>query len=368
MHKTLPFTLLILFFASHSALAQLRVEHFVRVKGQESTQITGYGIVGGLNGTGDDPRAYSPAALAILRQLSRSGMFGADEAGIRGARNSALVRVTVTIPGTGGRDGDILDCIVVSEGSARSLEGGVLSSTMLSTMFQQTENSLPLGVAQGSITIEQAASPNRGRIVNGCRLLSNFSNPIIDQGVITLVIRREHARPHMANSIAEAINKNAEFQAVAIQPARAAGSDRVVVRVPVEDFHDPVDFLAKILDAEMLDVPRPVPRVTINERTGSIVIDAEVEVRPSLVTFNGLVADIAPELAPGEIEEFPRQFIDIDTDARRRQMEGELVPNVRLRALQSSLNALRATQQDVIEIIKILHAQGAIIGDVVFLD
>ena len=366
MNKTIPFILVILLHASPWAAAQLRVEHFVRIKGQEATTITGYGLVGGLNGTGDDPRAYSPAALAILRDLNGSGQFGADEQGIRGARNSALVRVTVTIPGTGARSGDTLDCTVVSMGSASSLAGGILSPSMLSTILRQNENSLPLGVAQGRITIEQAENPNSGRIVNGCRILADFAHPFIQNGLITLIVRREHARPHIANLIAEGINNEPEFRA--FKPANAIHQNEITVRIPPNYFNDPMYFLARILDAEMLDVPRPVPRVTINERAGVIAIDELVEVRPGLVTFNGIIADIAPELEAGEMEEFPRQFIEIDTDTRFRQMNGEVVANMRLRALQASLNALRATPQDMIEIIKILHAQGAIVGDVVFID
>ena len=362
----LTFTLIVL--TSSSAIAQLRVEHFVRIKGQEPTVITGYGIVSGLNATGDDPRNYTPAAIAKLRQLSRSGLFGADEAGIRGGRNSALVRVTVTVPGTGGRNGDLLDAIVVSEGSATSLAGGVLTITQLSTCLQQDENALVQGMAQGRITIENAASPNVGRIVNGARLTADFAHPYIQDGLVTLVIRREHARPNMANRIADAINNNAEFQVLSIRPAQAISQNFIAVRVPTSDFADPMDFLEKILDAEVMDVPRPVPRVTINERAGIITIDADVEVRPTLVTHRNFEADIPPVIEPGEMGEFPEQFIGIDTATRLRQLEGENVNNNRLRALQASLNALQATPQDMIEIIKALHVQGAIVGEVVFID
>jgi len=367
MRLILP--LLIILLVSGTAAAQLRVEHFVRVKGQEATEITAYGIVGGLNGTGDDPRNYSPQAQAILRQLARSGMFvGNDEAAVRGARNSALVRVVVTIPATGAREGDVLDCVVYSEGSAESLAGGVLSPTALHSILPQDDKSLLQGFAQGRIVIEDDTSPNVGRIVGGCRLRANFNNPFIRDGLITLVIKREHARPQIANLVADAINTDPEIRMLSSRPANAIHQNEVVVRLPREKFLDPLDFLAQILNAEMLDVPRPVPRVTINERARTIAIDVDVEVRPTLVTYNGIVADIAPELEEGEMEEFPRQFIDIDTDTRFRQMSGEAVNNVKLRALQASLNALQATPQDTIEIIKILEKQGAIIGEVIFVD
>ena len=364
MRHILPFIIFLL--ASGSAMAQLRVEHFVRVKGQEATQIRAYGLVGGLNGTGDDPRNYTAQAVAILEHLKRSGIQGVTEAGVRGARNVALVEVMVTIPGTGGRNGDSLDCTIYSLGSASSLAGGVLSMTALSTPFQQDGNSLTLGMAQGRVVIEDPASPNVGRIVKGCRLLADFSNPYIQEGLITLVINKEHASPIMANKIAEEINKHPEFSA--IQPARAVGANYVVLRMPTDNFNDPVDFLSQILNVRMEGVPRPVPRVMINERSGTISVDLDVEVRPTLVTHRNIVADIRPEFADSDQDEFQQQFIDIDTDTRFRQMSGEVVNNVKLRALQASLNAIQATPQDIIEIIKILHAQGAIVGDVMFVD
>jgi len=367
MHKTfLPF-LIVSLLTVNVYSAPLRVENVVRVKGQETTTITAYGIVGGLNGTGDDPKSYTPAALAILRELSRSGMFsGTDVKAINSAKNSALVRVTVTIPGNGARDGDIFDCTVVSLGNAKSLVSGVLSPTALSTVLQQDENSFVLGMAQGRVTIEQASSPNVGRIVNGCRLTSDCTNPYIQDGLVTLILKREYVRPNMANKVAEAINNDAEFGALSIRPAQATHSHQVMVRVPTTDFADPMDFLAKILNAEIFDPPVALPKVTINERAGTIAIGEDVRVKPTLVTHRNFVAEIPP--APGEEEEFPRQFIDLDTDTKFRQMSGENVQNMKLKALQASLDALRATPQDVIDIIKILHAQGAIVGEVVFVD
>ena len=370
MKKYILPLLIIFALSSGVAVAQpLRVENFVRIKGQESTQIRAYGIVSGLNGTGDNPRGYTPTSQAILRQLARSGMFGSDAAGISGGRNSALVEVTVTIPGTGARSGDFLDARVVAVGNASSLAGGVLSPTALSTIFQQDENALVQGMASGNVVIEDAASPNVGRIVRGCRVLADFDMPFINDGLITLVVRPEHARPAMAVRLADAINFNIpEFRVRSIRPATAVGSDRVLVRVPAEWFNDPINFLAMIMDVELGDVPSRVPRVLINERAGTIAIDENVRVRPTLVMHRNIVAEIPPVLADNEIEAFPEQFIAVDTDARLRQMTGGDGVNVRLRALQSSLNAIQASPQDIIAIVKALHDQGAIVGEVVFVD
>ena len=367
MFKTLTpiLPLLIFLLAAGSAAAQLRVEHVARIKGQETTTIRGMGIVSGLPGTGDDPKAYTPAAQAMMRSLARSGMFTSDTKGVNTTKNNALVEVIVTVPRSGARNGDMLDCTVVSVGNAKSLAGGVLSTTMLATSLQQDENTPVSGQAEGRITIEATDTPTVGRVVNGCRLHADFTNPYIQDGLVTLVIKREHARPNMALKVAEAINFEAEFQSLSLQPAKAINSNYVIVEVPTKDYGDPMDFIARIMDVEIGNPPPVVPRVTINERAGTIAIDVDVEVRPTLISHRNIIAEIAP--APGE-EEFPRQFIDIDTDTKFRQMSGENVTNMKLRALQASLDAVRATPQDMIDIIKILNEQGAIVGDVVFVD
>jgi flagellar P-ring protein precursor FlgI len=368
MTKTFIPLILFSLLTFHAVAAPLRVENFVRIKGQETTQIRAFGIVSGLNGTGDDVKTYTPLAQAILRQMSRSGLFCSDMKGISSTKNSALVEVFVTIPATGARDGDTLDCTVVSIGGAKSLSSGVLSTTLLSTPLQQDENALPFGMAQGRITIEQTSSPNVGRVVNGCRVLADFMNPYIKDGLITLVIKREHARPNLANIIAESINKNPEFDVLPVLPAQAINSNFVIVSVPTARFADPMDFLAKVLDAEVIDAPLPVPRITINERTGIIAVDENVEVKPTAITYLNFIADVAPALQAGEMEQFPRQFIGVDSDTKFRQMNGETVNNVKLKALMACLDELRATPMEIIEIIKVLQAQGAIVGEVVFID
>ncbi|MDR3182594.1 MAG: flagellar basal body P-ring protein FlgI [Planctomycetaceae bacterium] len=351
------------------AAAPLYVENLVRIKGQETTTIRGYGIVSGLNGTGDDPKSYSPLAQAILRQFERSGMAGASEKGINATRNSALVEVTVTIPASGGRDGDRLDATVVSVGNAKSLTGGVLSSTMLAAPIPHNEKTQPLGNVWGEITIEQQSAPNVGRIKNGCRLFGDFTNPYIKDGNVTLVIKKEHTDPRTAVAIADAINNDADLNQQYSVTARAIDSHFVVVRVPQNCFGNPMEFISELMSVEVPPQSRPaLPRVTINERVGVIAIDENVEVKPTLITHRNIVAEIPPQLQPGEAEQMPRQFVDVDTPLKLRQMNGENATNMKLKALQASLDAVRVTPQDMIEIIKILKAQGALVGEVVFVE
>jgi flagellar P-ring protein precursor FlgI len=355
----------------HCSAAPLLVESITRVKGQEVTQIRGYGIVSGLAATGDDPKAYDPTCQAILRQLERSGMAGATVKGIGTSKNNALVEVTVTIPSNGGRDGDRLDCSVASIGNAKSLQGGRLSSAMIAHPLPQDETTPPLGMAWGDVTIEDPARPLVGRIKNGCRLLGDFTNPYIKDGNVTLVIKQEFSEPRMATYVAFAINKD-----VAVNDGRSGQGDiakaisphYIVVQVPKHRFGDPMEFISDLMSVEVI-VERPMmPRVTINEQAGIIAIDENVEVKPTVLTHQNIVAEIRPAPAAGEQEENPQQFIDVDTNLKLRQMNGEAVTNMKLKALQASLDAVRITPRDMIEIIKLLEKQGAIVGEVHFIE
>ncbi|MDR2115009.1 MAG: flagellar basal body P-ring protein FlgI [Planctomycetaceae bacterium] len=360
--------------------APLRIENVTRLKGQEPTTIRGYGIVSGLNGTGDDPKSYDQTARTIMRMFELSGMPNTSAKGIGVSKNNALVEVTATIPATGGRDGDLLDCTLVSVGNAKSIENGVLSATMLTSLLPQGQDAEVLGTAWGKVTIEKISAPNVGKIKRGCRLTGNFINPYVEDGNLTFVIKREYSDPRMAIYVANAINQfwgdnepetsttTAASQRYGGTIAKAIDSHFVIVKLPKQYFDHPLRFVSELMNVEITVVDPLMPRVVINERVGIISIDEGVEVKPTVVTHKNIVAEIRPPVPPGEQEVNPQQFIDIDTDIKYRQMTGEAVTNQKLKALQASLDAVRVTPQDMIEIIKILEQQGALLGDVHYIE
>ena len=360
------FTLLFVVLNSVEA-ATYRVENLCRIKGQEQTTIRGYGIVSGLNGTGDDPKAYDQTALAILSMMKATGLPNGTVKGIGTSKNNALVVVSVTIPETGGRDGDSLDCTVSAVGNAKSLENGVLDmATLTGPIPVGPENAEVLGIAWGPVSMEKEAAKNVGKIKRGCRLTGDFINPYIKDGTVTLVINREYASPRMANDIALAINE--KFGRLEGEIATATHQNFVVITVREQHYTAPIKFLADLMDTEITMDRPPVPRVVINERAETFSIDEGVEVKPCIVTHREIVAEIRPPVPPGEQEENPQQFVDIDTETKFRQFSGEAVVNQKLKALQASLDAVRIQPRAFIEIIKNLERQGAIIGDVVYVD
>ncbi|MDR1141694.1 MAG: flagellar basal body P-ring protein FlgI [Planctomycetaceae bacterium] len=379
---TILFTNFCLLLTDGLFAAPLRIENITRLKGQEPTTIRGYGIVSGLNGTGDDPKAYDQTARTILRMFELSGMPNGSVKGIGVSKNNALVEVTATIPATGGRDGDLLDCTLVSVGNAKSLENGVLSASMLTSLLPQSPEAEVLGMAWGKITIEKINAPNVGKIKRGCRLTDNFINPYVKDGNLTLVIKREYSDPRMAIYVANAINQfwgdnepeESETSTTAADRryggtiAKAIDAHFVMVKLPKQYFDHPLRFVSELMNVEITVVDPLQPRVVINERVGIISIDEGVEVKPTVVTHKNIVAEIRPPVPPGEQEANPQQFVDIDTDVKYRQMTGEAITNQKLKALQASLDAVRVTPQDMIEIIKILEQQGALLGDVHYVE
>jgi flagellar P-ring protein precursor FlgI len=273
-----------------------------------------------------------------------------------GVKNTAMVSVMVTVPATGAREGTLLDCQVAALGNASSLEGGML---LLTPMIGPKPSQNPLeaivyGQAIGNIVLESKEQPNRGRITGGCRLEDDFFNPYVQDGIVTLVINEQYADFSMALAIEEAINNDS--MRLKNVKAKAINQNNVTIPLPPEDIANPVRFLADILNLTLTYVPR-IPTVIINENAPSVAIDADVEILPTTVTHGGMTITI-PAL-DGTRPPQPERFANIDPEERRTNTQ-----NIKLRALQESLNAVNVPTKEIITIIKMLDAQGSIQGKV----
>jgi flagellar P-ring protein precursor FlgI len=383
--KLLPvylFCFFVLFSFAELFGATLRVEDVVRVKGQEGTQIQGVGLVTGLNGTGDDPKNFTPTAKSILRMLSQSGMPESDIRAISSSRNTALVEVSVTIPAHGARSGELIDCAVTAI-SAKSLAGGRLSQMKLYAPLPSSPEDTPiLGMAWGNLS-EIPGKPNNAFITKGCRLTADFNNPYIKDGCVTLVLRPEHANMRMAFNVAESIsyefsqpkqsNLNnrtrqqiieEEFKQQKAEIARAIDGSNIIVKLPRENYGNPMKFMDQLLATEIRLTMPLQPQVLIDENSGTIIIDEDVQVRPVVISHKNIDVEIRPPVAPPEQEINPQRFVDVDTETKLKQFNGEAVINTKLKALQANMDTLRLSSQDMIDIIKSLHKKGAIIGEV----
>jgi len=323
------------------ANAKTPLKTICRVKGQEENTLQGLGLVVGLRGTGDGGSMLpTMRSLAQALQFLGSPMGKTGVAELKDAKNVALVLVTATVPAAGARQGDKIDCMVSSVGSAKSLAGGRLFTTLL--MGPDPKNLRVYATAEGPITLDQPTQTTTGRVHGGCRLEEDFFNPFSQDGKITLVLDKHRADFQVASDIAEAINRSPlNLQSGAAALAKAINPANIEVQIPSAYADNPVDFISQVL---ALTVPEPqIPaRVVINERAGSIVISGDVEIGPAVVTHKNVVVETGAPTGAA-------RFVSLDPG----QTEAP-----KLKALVETLNAVRVPTEDVIEIIKGLERDG----------
>jgi len=322
--------------------AAVRLKDICRVKGQEANSLQGLGLVVGLKGTGDGGR-YLPTirSLATVMQFMRSPT-GDPAIELRDGANVALVLVSATVPPGGARQGDQLDCHVSSIGAAKSLAGGRLFLAALQGPV--IDNPKVYAFAEGMVHLDDAGTPTVGRIHAGCRLEEDFFNPFVEHDRITLVLDRHHADFEVAQEVAETINGQLSIQSGDGLPAKAINAVNIEVNMPQQYRDDPVLFVSQIMSLTMSEPPTEA-RVVINERAGSIVIGAEVEIGAVVVSHRNIVI---------ETGELPTdRFVAIDPGATQ---------TAKLRSLVAALQAVKVPNADIIEIIKGLDRNGKLHG------
>jgi flagellar P-ring protein precursor FlgI len=326
--------------AALPAAARTTLKSICRLKGQEENTLQGLGIVVGLKGTGDGS-SFLPTLRTLEKVLKVMGeplgRKALDE--IKDTKNVALVTVTATIPAAGAREGDKIDCVVNSIGSAKSLSGGRLFLTPL--IGPDRTNPRIYAFAEGPITLDDPSITNNGRVFEGCRLEEDFFNAFIKDGKITLVLDQYHADFQIAQDVAELINKQLSFQNGGNPLAKAINQVNIVVSIPLQYRDDPVLFVSQVLSLPILE-PQSVPRVVINERSGSIVISGDVEIGAAVVSHKNIVVETGGARAA-------QPFMPVDPAD----------PNApKLKALVETLNALHVATPDIIDIIKGLDRNG----------
>ncbi len=323
------------------AEAKTQIKTICRVKGQEENTLHGLGLVVGLKGTGDGGSMLpTMRSLAQALQFLGSPMGKTGLAELKDAKNVALVLVTATVPPTGARQGDKIDCMVSSIGSAKSLAGGRLFTTLL--MGPDPKSLRVYATAEGPITLDQPLQTTTGRIHGGCRLEEDFFNAFSQDGKFTLVLDKHRADFQVASDVADAINQSPlNLQSGLTALAKAVNPANIEVRIPPAYAENPVEFISQVL---ALSVPEPQipPRVVINERAGSIVISGDVEIGPAVVTHKNVVVETG----------------NVTTAARFVAIDPGQTEAPKLKALVETLNAVRVPTEDVIEIIKGLDRDG----------
>lgn len=353
---------LMLALAPLPAAGQVRIKDIADFEGVRENQLVGYGLVVGLNGTGDRLSSAVFTRQSLIGMLERLGVNTRDEARRLDTKNVAAVMVTASLPGFA-RQGARIDVAVAALGDAKDLTGG----TLLVTPLLGADGEV-YAVAQGHITTGAIAArgaaqsvtrgvPTAGRIASGAIIERETGFTLGERPAIRLSLRNPDLTT--ARRIATAINGVARAPvATPIDPGT------VVVRTPPGRENDLVGFLTEI---EQLRVePDQVARVVIDEANGIIVMGANVRVSTVAIAQGNLTIRVTetPQVSQpnpfgqGETVVVPRTEIEIQEQQNRRL--GIVRGNVTLQDLVSSLNALGVGPREMIQILQAIRAAGAL--------
>lgn len=344
--------------------AAVRVKDIASVKGVRKNQIIGYGLVVGLNGTGDkEGTEFTVRSLASL--LAKLGI-GVDPDEIQ-VKNVAAVMVTSDLPPFA-RNGSPLDAVVSSMGDAKSLEGG----TLLMTPMFGTDGEV-YAIAQGPLSVGgfsaggggggssvQKNHPTVGRIVGGVTVERELSYTIGERTDFELAL----GMPDFTTALRAADAINAHFDAPVAEPLDAG---TLHLRVPPTHLAQVVDFMAEVEAVEL--EPDRRARVILNERTGTVVMGAEVRISTVAVSHGNLSVTISATSEASQPAPFARQGETVvvqnqDVEAVEEAGALTLVEGpVTILELVQGLNAIGVTPRDLIAILQAIKASGALAAD-----
>lgn len=340
-----------------------RLRDLVDVVGVRDNQLLGYGVVTGLNGTGDDVSA--PFAMQSLRSLLRRLGVQVDARQLR-LKNVAAVVITAKIPPFA-RAGSTLDITVSSIGNSKSLRGGVLLQTPLRgadrRVYAVAQGSLVLGgfSASGSGAGVQENITTAGRIPSGAIIEREIKTKFSKKDVVILALRRPSFQT--AQRMVTALNKSLGKGA-----ARALDGGAIRVRAPRKLRGNPVGLLAKIGQIEVK--PATVARVVINERTGTIVAGGDVRLSPVAIAQGGITISVkeTPEVVqPNELGDGDTAVVDrTDVDTEEKTPALTYVDGAAsLADLAQALNTFGVSPRELASILQALRAAGALRAELI---
>jgi flagellar P-ring protein precursor FlgI len=337
-----------------------RVKDVASIEGIRDNQLVGYGLVVGLQGTGDSQQTTFPTQT-LASMLLRMGV-SVPASSIR-VQNLAAVFVSATLPPFA-RPGTRLDITASSAGDARSLEGGLLLMTPLygtdGKIYAQAQGPLVLGgysVASNGNT-KTLNHPTTARIPFGASVERALNVDLAGRSEFTLVLNDADFKT--AGAMAAAINEELKRPA-----ARAMDSRTVALKVvPNEDVPA---LLAQVEAVEIALYPRA--KVVVNERTGTVVIGGRVMLQPVSILHGGLTVNVVTELkvsqpgpfSSGTTQVTPETRVDVKDKPVNRI---ELKQGATVDDLVRSLQTIGATARDVISILQAMKAAGALEAEI----
>lgn len=343
----------------------VRMKDIVRIEGIHDIDLIGYGIVVGLNGTGDKDLELTKQTMANLLDRFNVSIPSDDVK----SKNVAVVMVSASAPAFHSA-GDRTLVRVSAIGDAASLEGGVLLMTPL-----QSPDGTIYALAQGALTVSgfTAGSDNAGgqqlkmnyttvgTIPDGALLRYNYEGEFIKEGELRLSLN--HPDFTTANRLADAINQVYEGTSF----ARDAGTVTVHVPQDIIDIGQTARFVASLEGLRI--TPDMQSKIVINERSGTIVMGGNVHIDESIVAHGNLTVRITSNLAAYMPEPFSSADPVVTNEQRTQAKEDDakvvLIPGTAtIQELAALLNEVGTTPRDLISILEALKTLGALQMDI----
>jgi flagellar P-ring protein precursor FlgI len=341
----------------------VRVKDIAEIEGVRGNQLIGYGLVIGLNRTGDKVQQNLYARQTLQNLLQRMGISTSVDT-LR-PENVATVLVTATLPPFA-RQGSKIDVLVSSIGDARSLQGGTLILSSLKGVDGQI-----YALAQGPVSIGGIAAgdagnsvdvghPTVGRIPNGAIVERTVATDLASNGTLTLVLRQDDFTT--SARLSRAVNET-----FGSGTARSLDGRNIVVKVPTKYLDDNVSFIS---DLETVRVQTDVvAKVVINERTGTIIMGSNVRLSSVAISQGGVTVKIGTEFdvsqpsilsRTGETAVTPK----VEVKVKERKPESVILPDgATVEEVVRGLRAVGATARDIISILQAIKGAGALAAD-----
>jgi flagellar P-ring protein precursor FlgI len=336
-----------------------RLKDIATIGGTRANPVIGYGLIVGLNGTGDTDTGTSFTMQSIMSMLQKFGV-SVPQSKIK-VKNAAAVMVTADLPSFA-KKGWRMDVTVSSMGDASSLEGGTLLMTPL-----LAPNGDIYSVAQGPVLVGGFAAsgqsgssvqknhPTVGRIPNGGVIEKEI--PFVPPGDTVQVLL---SRPDYATASRAAASVNAKMGEGV---ATARDGSEIRVRIPGNASNRVIEFLAGIGECEV--TPDEAARVVVNERTGTVVIGQNVKITTVALAHGALnivireKPDVSqpPPLSAGKTVVVPSTDVKVHEEQKKVAL---MDPGATISDLVDALNKLGVTPRDLISILQALKEAGAL--------
>ena len=349
-----------------------RVKDIAQLHGVRNNQLLGYGLVTGLNGTGDDLKKSVFTLQAIYNMMTRQGItIDPNRINDIKLKNVAAVMVIASLPPFA-KSGTAIDVQVSSMGDSDSLAGGTLLMTPLAgpdgDVYAVAQGSLVLGAFSfgGKAATVQKNHPTVGRIAGGAIVERSIPVPLGKDGRLQYQLR--DADFTTSSNMAESVNRK-----FGQDTAFPASPGTINVKIPEPYKNNLVDFIAAL---EVLNVEADTPaKVVVNERTGTIVMGKDVRLSTVAVSHGNLSLIVRDDYNVSQPEAFARRgrtAVTPETDISVIEDEGQLhlldMPKgVSIGEIASALNAIGATPRDLIAIFQAIKASGSLYGELIIL-